>query len=726
MILKKLLFLTFSFSTCGLLAQNLKPLAAQIKQLHTINAPFKQYELFSKIDNPTGKYSETLSNYTAARLNLAALQTVVEERPYAVKIEIPYNNETITVDLFQKDITTADFKVRTEQGYYTDYLKGLYYRGIIAGDNASLVTFSFFADKVIGVISSATYGDINIGKLTTTGNKDSYIIYSTQNLLVDTSIKCNTPESSLPTPGDPESRSTVSPSETTKCVRMYYELSNLCYNNQGANMTEALDWMTAVHNSVSAAYANDGITNMPASEIFVWTTPEPYEYTSLEQNRLAMFARRRYSFNGDLANFIDYAGGGYALGLNFTCSAMHGDDLSLGFGPYEVSEGSDPIEDFPIYSTTVKTIAHEAGHLLGSPHTHQCLWNGNNTQIDDCGSVIVSPEACYDPANPIIPEVGSGTIMSYCPQNLAAGFGLQSSQLIINTIEEATCFGTDCISSCTPSIARLEFTEVGMTSAKMTIVDDNPNASSWQFRVIPSDFVTITSNPFVIQGLQPHTKYQVEVHQICDAPLTASYLYKANIHMSGVYCDEVISDYDYQQATYGYQTSLYPATASQKVSIAFNYINTLPNSEGLYVYNGPDIDSPLLAYFTGYINNPPNVVSTHSTGALTLKLVTDDGYENYIDEGFYGTVTCETILATQEFHTSMTQFSPNPVVDYLSFESIEAIQLITITDMLGRVVQSRKVGINSGTIDMSDLSSGNYLAIINFSNRNEIARLVKR
>ncbi|HEY0091952.1 MAG TPA: zinc-dependent metalloprotease [Flavobacterium sp.] len=724
---KLLLFSAIAFST-GLLAQNLKPLASQIKLLHNINAPFQQYDLFSKIDNTLGKYSGTLSSYTSARLNLGALQTVVEERPYTLKIEIPYNNQTITVDLFQKDITTADFKVQTLQGYYNGYQQGIYYRGIIAGDNASLVTFSFFGDKVSGAISSATYGDINVGKLTTAGNMDSYIIYSTQNLLVDTSLKCDTP-ASLPKPGDPESRSTNSPSETTKCVRMYYEIDFGCYNSHGGNMTQVLDWMTTVHNNVSAVYANDGISNMPASEIFVWTTPEPYEDTGMGVSRLDEFVRRRFSFNGDLANFITtQAGGGFAWGLNFTCNALHGDYFSnvTGYGPYEVSLGSDNIWEFPVYTTTVRTIAHEVGHLLGSPHTHECAWNGNNTQIDDCGNTALGVGGpCFDPANPIIPADGTGTIMGYCA-TLAAGFGPQPSQLIINTIENATCFGTDCISSCTPSIASLEFTEVGMTSAKMTIVDDNPNATSWLFRVVPGEFVTITSNPFVIQGLQPHTTYQVEVHQICDAPLTATYVYKGNIHMSGVFCDEVISDYDYQQRTYGYQTSLYPATASQKVSIAFDYINTLPNTEGLYVYNGPDIDSPVLAYFTGSVNNPPNVVSTHPTGALTLKLVTNDGYSNYLEEGFYGTVTCVAGLATPEFHTSTTQFSPNPVIDNLSFNSSETIQLVTITDMLGRVVQSRKIGLNSGSVDMSDLSSGHYLAIINFTDRVEIAKLIKK
>ena len=38
----------------------------------------------------------------------------------------------------------------------------------------------------------------------------------------------------------------------------------------------------------------------------------------------------------------------------------------------------------PTYSWTVMVFTHEMGHLMGSRHTHACVWNGNNTQIDGC------------------------------------------------------------------------------------------------------------------------------------------------------------------------------------------------------------------------------------------------------------------------------------------------------------------------------------------------------
>ena len=40
----------------------------------------------------------------------------------------------------------------------------------------------------------------------------------------------------------------------------------------------------------------------------------------------------------------------------------------------------------PTYSWNVMVITHEMGHLMGSNHTHACVWNGNNTAIDGCAA----------------------------------------------------------------------------------------------------------------------------------------------------------------------------------------------------------------------------------------------------------------------------------------------------------------------------------------------------
>ena len=88
-------------------------------------------------------------------------------------------------------------------------------------------------------------------------------------------------------------------------------------------------------------------------------------------------------------------------------------------------------------------MTHEIGHLLGSPHTHACWWNGNGTALDGCWFVEQSgPVKC--PELEVTPDT-KGTIMSYCHLNPKVGinykwgFGEQPGNKIRRNIAEAIC-----------------------------------------------------------------------------------------------------------------------------------------------------------------------------------------------------------------------------------------------------------------------------------------------
>ncbi|HEY0091595.1 MAG TPA: M12 family metallo-peptidase, partial [Flavobacterium sp.] len=636
-------------------------------------------------------FKKSVRLYSIADLNEESLTTLNNTKPSALRLQVPHNGQLLTIELYQVDITTSDFKIQTDKGYIDTSRKGLFYRGIIVGDNTSLVVFSFFDVHFTGLVSSQSHGDINIGRLTSPGNRSRYIVYSERDLVDDHSTKCGTQSvSKIPTPSQRLAQSMSIPM-TNKCVRIYYELTHASYVDQNSDIAQTMDWITAIHNSVSAAFANDGVTNFPISEVFIWTTPEPFIDGSC-CNTLASFAGYRKSFNGDLAAHIQGGLGenGWAMGLDMVCRSYHGGPYS-GAGPYMLSGTANNIEQFPVFSPTIKTITHEFGHLLGSPHTHQCVWNGNDTQIDDCGN----PEGtndCYDPDNPIIPILGEGTIMSYCGGALAAGFGPQPSQLIINTIENASCFGTDCIVSCSPSIQKLDITEVTDTQAKLTIVDDNPAASSWKFRMVPGAFITITENPFIITGLTPKTVFQIEVEQVCDVPFSGTFIYRALLHTSGKYCGEQVVDYNSTTYPdiYSYETSLYPTNIDEKVKLSFYYVETVAGTEFLNIYNGPSTTDPLLASFTGQNPAPAPVISTHPSGILTLKYITDE--VNTVSLGYYADVICvPASLSLHENSLINVSFSPNPVQENLHFQSDQELLRIELFDMLGRNVGSHQI-----------------------------------
>ena len=149
------------------------------------------------------------------------------------------------------------------------------------------------------------------------------------------------------------------------------------------------------------------------SETMVWNTPDNYTNSGSDVD-LDIFIDNNPNFNGDLASLLSLGGGEEGLG-----GLAYVDVLCSQNWAYSYCGIIGGFNNVPSYSWDVEVCAHEWGHNFGSRHTHACVWNGNNTQIDDCGNKYAydngeTPEgnACFNPNNPILPD--DGTIMSYC------------------------------------------------------------------------------------------------------------------------------------------------------------------------------------------------------------------------------------------------------------------------------------------------------------------------
>jgi hypothetical protein len=235
---------------------------------------------------------------------------------------------------------------------------------------------------------------------------------------------------------------------TGDCIELYIEVDHVSYSDLGSSTVNVTTWVTTILNSVRRYFDLVGVP-MVLSELFVWDIPDPYMATNTLDLLNEFKAERQNNYNGRIAHLFTTRdiGGGIADGIGGFCQSY-----PTAPSPFAVSGNMEVlINGLPNYNYSVNLVAHELGHVMGARHTHACVWNGNNTQIDDCGNVYATqqgdfPEGtgCYDVNNPLPDPVAGGTIMSRCNLlpvgiNLLNGFHPQVGQLMFDNYSNAPC-----------------------------------------------------------------------------------------------------------------------------------------------------------------------------------------------------------------------------------------------------------------------------------------------
>jgi hypothetical protein len=203
--------------------------------------------------------------------------------------------------------------------------------------------------------------------------------------------------------------------------------------DKGSSTINVVNYVSGIYNQVVILYANETITTL-ISEIFVWTSADPYIGLSGSSAHLNDFRVNRPVIDGDLGHLLSTKSinvGGIAY-VDVLCNNAY---------RYAFSNIDNTYSNFPTYSWTVMVVTHEMGHNLGSPHTQNCGWVGG--ALDNC---YTTEGGC--PPGPA-PTTG-GTIMSYCHLasygiNFNNGFGTQPGDLIRLRVNAANCIDCDCI-----------------------------------------------------------------------------------------------------------------------------------------------------------------------------------------------------------------------------------------------------------------------------------------
>lgn len=504
----KQFYLPFFIAICmSVVVQAQTPLARLIGQEKERGAEFERVNLFQSPQNikQSGRYGDIIKAGFLLQPDAGAFEQLLETRPRTIQMDLPFG---VSVLLVQEAPISEDFFVTAENSRTIAYTPGVYYRGVVEGDENSLAAISVFDGEVFGIVNGQRTGTIVIGKLGDVRNQE-HVCYRTQDLLITDNFECGTEEPDY-SPEElrllDEMAESVGSRDASKCVRVYFECEYQLYVEKQSNTTTVTNFVTGLFNVVSTLYANESVTTI-ISQIFIWTSPDSYPTTSTSA-ALSAFRTARPTVNGNLAHLLSRGaptGGGVAY-LAGLCN---------GWG-YAYSYINSGYSGFPTYSWTVNVVTHEMGHNLNSPHTHNCsAWTGG--AIDGCGPAAGYTEGSCTP--PPVPT--AGTIMSYCHLisgvgiSLPLGFGPQPGNRIRAYINAASC-----VTACTPGgCPTLTFNKTnvgcfGAASGSATVV---ATGGSSPFTYLWSNGATSAT----INGLTPGT-YSVTVTAVTGCTVNAS------------------------------------------------------------------------------------------------------------------------------------------------------------------------------------------------------------
>ena len=433
MKIKKLFFVAILLISAAIYAQENKTgkVSQAITAAKAISGEFQSFEIFnSQTEKASENYSDAVNDGVVVAIDQAKINEIRNQDPKQMQLSIPFksNGETVALDLIQVAVFSPDFKAITNNGddITNEVDFGKHYRGIIAGNPNSLVSISVFESQISGFIANEE-GNYTIGKLE--DSDINHIIYFDSDLKNATQeIFCSTEDDGIAYSEEELSPPPTSEQEPGDEIDVYIESGQSVYNAQGGNLANTIVFITGIFTQSYVLYANDGIS-VRTSSMMVWVTPDPFAGgDSLEQLNTftANVNSNQQNLNGDIAHLIERQNFGGIAWLDGMCSNNNVCYSGL---------ANNAVITVPTYSWNVMVITHEMGHLMGSNHTHACVWNGNNTAIDGCAATEGS---CARPGNPS----NGGTIMSYCHLqgvgiNFNNGFGPQPSAVILNKIANA-------------------------------------------------------------------------------------------------------------------------------------------------------------------------------------------------------------------------------------------------------------------------------------------------
>ncbi|MFD0992916.1 reprolysin-like metallopeptidase [Tenacibaculum geojense] len=241
-----------------------------------------------------------------------------------------------------------------------------------------------------------------------------------------------------------------------------------------------------------------------------------------------------------------------------------------------------------------------------------------------------------------------GIIRSQMNQGLTFVFNSDSSVTLPGWIATVNCINITC-----PEPTNLETTAITSNSVELNW-NATGSETEWELIYGESGFipnqqniVTTNNTNFTIENLQSGTNYDIYVRAVCDPTSNNDNSFwtgPLNITMPYDYCaGDHFYDTGGENGNYAnnenYIKVIAPSQGYNSVTVIFDSFQLEGCCDYLFIYDGPNINAPLIGEFNGS-NSPGQITSTHETGTLTFRFISDSSVTY---TGWDARVICENI-----------------------------------------------------------------------------------